>query len=424
MINSGINSSSLLVAVLLTTSIFYLGIVKEIPTVKALEIRNMLNPEFEWSSDNRDKLDCFIAENAWNPGDSKPKPVAVFDWDNTIIKNDIGDYFFLWMLRNDRILQVPQRNWKRSNRYLTDSAVARLVEITSAYEPGQALRTSIDIACAAEFISIYTSGKIMSGEAAFAGYNYQTIEPSYAWASQLLAGYRPDEIRNFAESAINEALVAPVGQKIDMAGFKLDGWVRVYAQIKDLIDQLQEHGFDVWVVSASNQYIIEVFARQVGIRPERIIGVRPLLNSEGIITSDLRGCGPIAEGENSLITYRLGKRCWINTEIFGASADVALQKNPDSAKRQLFAAGDSDTDMPFVADAAGLHLVINRNKPELMCNALNNADGHWLINPMFIEPLPKREDPYPCSCTACILHEGTLSPCRLDDGSIIEDQSE
>jgi hypothetical protein len=40
--------------------------------------------------------------------------------------------------------------------------------------------------------------------------------------------------------------------------------------------------------------------------------------------------------------------------------------------------------------------VINRNKPEVMCHALANQDGFWIINPMFITPKAKKKTPYEC----------------------------
>ena len=40
-----------------------------------------------------------------------------------------------------------------------------------------------------------------------------------------------------------------------------------------------------------------------------------------------------------------------------------------------------------------------------MCNAYDNEDGKWLINPMFIEPKGQREEPYPCSTNGEILPE-------------------
>ena len=32
-----------------------------------------------------------------------------------------------------------------------------------------------------------------------------------------------------------------------------------------------------------------------------------------------------------------------------------------------------------------------------MCNAESNAGGRWIVQPMFIDPLPRRAEPYPCA---------------------------
>ena len=37
-------------------------------------------------------------------------------------------------------------------------------------------------------------------------------------------------------------------------------------------------------------------------------------------------------------------------------------------------------------DTLTSRLVLNRNKTEVMCVAHDNADGRWLVNPMFIDP--------------------------------------
>lgn len=62
----------------------------------------------------------------------------------------------------------------------------------------------------------------------------------------------------------------------------------------------------------------------------------------------------------------------------------------------LFAAGDSDTDIAFLKDATDLKLVINRNKAQVMCNAINNYQGKWVYEPMFIAPRAPKTTPYDC----------------------------
>jgi len=125
---------------------------------------------------------------------------------------------------------------------------------------------------------------------------------------------------------------------------------------------------------------------------DHVIGVRPVLEN-GKITPVFQGAGTFPDGNQSLMTFRKGKRIWINKVIFGLSgeeADTASGLTP-------FAAGDSDTDLFFLRDAAYRKLVINRNKTQAMCYAYYNEDDKWLINPMFILPYHQKAEPYDCS---------------------------
>jgi len=123
------------------------------------------------------------------------------------------------------------------------------------------------------------------------------------------------------------------------------------------------------------------------------------------------------------MTYVDGKRCRANQAIFGVKGPAAFEQLP-TERRQILAAGDSVTDVTFGGDATAVHLVINRNKPELMCRAYDNTDGKWLINPMFIDPKKSVADPYPCSTTAFTKSDSTSAPLRRDDGSAVPDQKD
>ena len=90
----------------------------------------------------------------------------------------------------------------------------------------------------------------------------------------------------------------------------------------------------------------------------------------------------------------------------------------------MIGAGDADTDATMVRDATGAHIAINRNKPELMCRAYANADSRWIVNPMFIEPLPQLKTPYPRSTTAYIAADGKEGPVIGEDGKPIPDQQD
>ena len=199
------------------------------------------------------------------------------------------------------------------------------------------------------------------------------------------------------------------------------------------MDTMQQNGFELWVVSASPQHVVEPFAAMVNVAADHVVGIRQVPAMDGRLTSNIAGCGPVPDGTNdgagnftgnSMITYIDGKRCWVNKVIYGDAGPTALDRNPDLTKRPAFAAGDSDTDVSFVQDATAMKLVLNRNKKEIMCNAYRDYGGIWLINPMFIAPKGQLVSGYTCSTTGCKDESGGASPCLDEAGDVIPDQAD
>jgi phosphoserine phosphatase len=400
-----------------------------------------LDPNLVWYGQNRDTLDKLIDDVGQNSATYDPakKPVAVFDWDNTVIKNDVGDMMFFYQVKNDKIMQPPNKDWTKTSRYMTAAAATALSTACGALAAaGMPLPTSMNAApnaaCADEILAVYTTGKTKAGMGAFAGQNYRTIEATYAWAAQLQAGYSLAELKVFANAAIDAAVLAPetgVGSTQTIGTTSVNAWLRLYDQIKDLIDVMQKNGIDVWVVSASPQSNVEAFATQVNVAADHVVAIRNLKDANSKLTYDIEGCGSVPDGSgngsanpmgNSLITYIEGKRCWVNKAIFGVVGAAAEMTNPDMTKRIVFGAGDSDTDVSFLQDATKLKLVLNRNKKELMCNAYGNYMSKWIINPMFILPKSQQMSAYPCSTTACLDSAGVAGPCKNEAGQNIADQ--
>ncbi|MCF3183109.1 haloacid dehalogenase-like hydrolase [Streptomyces polychromogenes] len=378
-----------------------------------------------WYGDNRARLQQLIDQygrcNPYRP--SRDKPVAVFDWDNTVVKNDVGDATMFWLLRNGKIRRPA--DWKTTSRYLTPAAAQALATACDPLARPGALGGAGGqggAACADEINSVYGASATRTGSPAFAGWDRRTIEPAYAWLTQLLQGWTPGQVRGFAAAARTENLAAPIGTKQQVGTTTATGWVRYYDQQRDLIKNLQAAGFDVWISSASPQPVVEVWARGAGVAADHVIGIRNTTR-DGKLTTHLQGCGSVADGADSMITYVDGKRCWINKEVFGVRGAAAEKVQP-AARRQVFAAGDSDTDVTFLRDATALRLVLNRNKNELMCRAYDNSDGKWIVNPMFIEPKKQKTTPYPCSTTGYTGNDGTPAPVRRADSSVIPDQTD
>lgn len=403
-----------LLAVLLTLAPVTVACSSSDAGSKAAECRTLASDK-GWYGDNHDRLQKLITERGHcGTTPDGAAPVALFDWDNTVVRNDIGSATAYWMIRTGKIRQPANGDWRTTSRYLVPEAAQALAEAcpTALAAPGSALPTDRDTRCADALVAVVDDGEI-GGKPAFAGYDHRRMEPAYAWVVQLMAGYTEAEIEDFARTARTEALAAPEGAKQRVGTTEVAGWVRYYSQIKDLIGTLVDNGFDVRIISASAQPVVRAWAPEVALAPDKLIGIRPVV-TDGKIVPHLRGCGDVPDGDDSMINYIDGKRCLVNQEVLGITGAQAWQQAPE-ARRQVLSAGDSVTDLTFLGDATGLRLVINRNVPELMCTAYADADGKWLVNPMFIEPKPQAK-PYACA-TAGTDAAGAKVPVRGADGA-------
>lgn len=383
-----------------------------------------LDPGLTWYGDVRQQLDRVIAEHGTCDGTgavADGAPLALFDWDNTVVKNDIGSATAYWMIANDKILQPVGADWTTTSRFLTPAAAQALsAACGTEVEPGRALPTSTDADCADEIVAVLDE-KTTTGAPAFAGYDHRRTKAAYAWAVQLMGGHTNDEITAYATAAREANLAAPEGAEQTVGTTRVDGWVRYYPQIKDLVKTLRTNGFDVRIISASAEPVVRVWAGELGLDADRVMGVRPV-EANGVLTGHLVGCGGVPDGDDSVIPYVDGKRCQVNEVVHGVRGPAAFEPLP-ADRRQVFAAGDSVTDVTFLSDATGARLVVNRNNAELMCNAYDNADGRWLVNPMFLEP-KSAAAPYPCSTTAFTAADGSAGPVHRSDGSVIADQAD
>ena len=348
-----------------------------------------LNPAAPWYGKNAEILNQMLRENeSWDSS-----KVAVFDLDGTILRGDLGDTLLFYMLKNEKIRNPI--DWRRTSAHLSEAAIGAL---------DGSCKTSLKLlpsskeeftACTDLIASIYSSGVLLDGQLAWnKNPNPETFDPAYAWAVSLTAGNRPTEVKKWARQAVLEAFRNPIGTKQKIGSGNYDHWLRVYPQSRDLILGLRKAGFSVWICSATLQYAVEVIAELFTLPSNKVIGVRPQLEPEsGKITPDFEGCGSHKDGNQSVITFKEGKKCWLNKVAFQVKSPF-LQ--PRLKLPLTFGMGDSDGDLAFLKEATELRVVLNRQKTQVMCNAYENRDGKWLINPMFFLPGEKKKDPYPC----------------------------
>jgi len=331
-----------------------------------------------WEPAVRARLEAFLAacalERTSVPA-AADAPFAVFDWDHTLLHGDIGDAIFLHMARHS--LFFRPRDWRHTSAHLTPEALDALARCTP---PGAVRLPGPDgAALTRELVSIYLHHRTTDGQGAFSGYDPEFTHPSYAWCASLLAGFTPERIVELTREVLGHLLDRPPGATGELAGLSgWDDWARPAAPMIDLARKLEQAGLPVWIVSASPQIVVETCAREVGLSPERVIGVRNRA-VDGTLTTRLEPC----RGREDVIPYCLGKRCWIQ-RILGSPAEPGLDP-PDGrlGGRLWFAAGDSDGDLAFLQDADRLRLVIAHRDNRSVRLARNDEDGRWLVNPPF-----------------------------------------
>lgn len=163
---------------------------------------------------------------------------------------------------------------------------------------------------------------------------------AYAWCAEALAGPTQMELREIARQILHEGFAA--------------GTIVERDEIRDLIWALQRHGWEVWVVSASQETLVEVAAQRYGVPANRVIGMALAAGPDGRLLPEVAGPVTFRQGKVDAIDRRIGHR-------------------------PTLALGDAETDAEMLLCARHA-LVVDRGDPTLL--KLAGEEGWW-IQPAF-----------------------------------------
>jgi HAD superfamily phosphoserine phosphatase-like hydrolase len=165
---------------------------------------------------------------------------------------------------------------------------------------GEAVLEDLDAADDGERLATYERMCVEQGKHA-----------AYAWCAYQVAPRSPEAARQLADHAFSTRIA--------------DGRMRVRPEIVELISAMHAHGWEVWVVSASEERLVRALAPRYGIDPERVIGMR-LADDGGVLQPRLDGPNTFRQGKVDAIDQRIGRR-------------------------PRFAAGDAETDLEMLGAA-------------------------------------------------------------------------
>jgi phosphoserine phosphatase len=128
--------------------------------------------------------------------------------------------------------------------------------------------------------------------------------------------------------------------------------VTVRAALRELAAALLHHGWDVWIVTASPEPIVQAVAPAFGIAPDRVLGFRPTMGTDGRFLA-----APFPQ-----VTWKEGKV---------EALDHIQRGRPD------LAIGDTVGDVPMLARATTA-VWLDHGRP---VHAADAASRGWLVQP-------------------------------------------
>ncbi|MBI2264887.1 MAG: haloacid dehalogenase-like hydrolase [Armatimonadetes bacterium] len=267
-----------------------LGTREKMPVTEAL-LRGLVGPrqdpyvtdEETWNPIAEERLEAFF--DKVKSGQIQ-KPIAVFDADGTLWRNDVGEGFARWLIENGKLKGDSG-----------DGDIYKQYEELVARDPGE----------------------------------------GFAFLVTAMRGIAETDLTQWAKEYFSS--------------FEQN----VFPKQKELVHRLREAGVDVWIVSASNRWIVEAGASRFGISPDHVIGLQTEVQ-DGILTDKI--IPPIIHGPGKVEAIRK----WIGDRVD-------------------FVSGNSLSDYDMLSFSSGLSLVINpRNEGPEEQNLTQLAKKHdWVI---------------------------------------------
>lgn len=136
---------------------------------------------------------------------------------------------------------------------------------------------------------------------------------------------------------------------------------KMYPEMKQLLANLKDYDFEIWIVSASPELLYQRFcAEQLGIPEDRILGVKSLVTADGIVTDQL--VYPVSQDN--------GKAEVVNTFI---------------KAKPLFTGGNSRGDMEMMNTSVGLKMIVNPDDKKVEKEMDNKTvKQYWANDPRAI----------------------------------------
>jgi phosphoserine phosphatase len=306
-----------------------------------------------WTSHVKETLQTAMS---FAPKDS----IAVFDMDNTLLQNDLGD-----AVMRKLVLSLAYRGDKPEFWSLI-ADTKRRDKLRAFYERhNEELRRSPPSVDAALSQSQFAELK-----AHFVLFQHEYEErlkrnerKGCEWAAQLLMGLSEQQVTELTDRTWREELATPVttvqltdSQALDSSVKPLDIHlgIRVRPQLVELISQLRQRNIGVYIASATNQLSVRYAAAKVGIEPANAHGIE--------VTVDVN-TGALSSSIVQPSTYGPGK----------------ITAIPEFERKAWLVVGDSVGDLQMLRRSNKIALVLDHGRISEPHGSAK--EPRWLLQP-------------------------------------------
>ncbi len=273
--------------------------------------------------------------------------VAVFDFDNTCIRNDLGEAVFLRLIVDGAFRGDDERLWRLIPDVAARQKLRALWEAHGAAWRQAERRIDDWRQWEPEFLDFV----VLFYRQYDALLEAEGAATAYPWVVRLFVGMTPEQVERLTSEVWARERSRGIGLAPVLLESPNEGSVEIarglapFPQIEELIQRVGPNGlgWHVLVVTASSEYSVRAVAPELGVPAHQVLGIRLHEDSTGRLTDRIR----------PPVTYRPGKVERLDgrlREIGLTLADVGL------------VAGDSMTDLEMLRSTRNLALLIDRGK--------------------------------------------------------------
>jgi len=164
-----------------------------------------------------------------------------------------------------------------------------------------------------------------------------------SWLTSLLDGLTEEEVAIHSRAMLDSEFRREIGMESieasldDPAPVRFPVGLRAIPEMRDLYSNLKRRGFDVWVLSTTNDWTIKMLTSIYGVDPSRTVGVRSAV-SEGRLTGRVLIPIPYGTGQAAAVTFFIGRPPAL---VVGAGRDEAVLDYGNGLRVVMAGPGDN-----------------------------------------------------------------------------------